>query len=223
MMDRLFLAMFILSACADPKPEDSSALPRCDISTPERTTLSTQGRRIVDESGREILLRGINAGGRSKFAPFSPFDFDADNFQEELDAYLDRPVEWGLNVLRVPFSWDAMEPERGVIDEEWMSRYDALLDGAAQRGLYTIVDFHQDVYSERYCGDGFPIWSSPGGEERSRSELHRRVSEVRRPVEEVRQREEVAEVPARDAAARRDAGPARGASPREAHLRLRSS
>ena len=65
--------------------------------------------------------------------------------------------------------------------------------------------------------------ASPGGEERSRSELHRRVSEVRRPVEEVRRREEVAEVPARDAAARRDVGPARGASSREAHLRLRSS
>ena len=65
--------------------------------------------------------------------------------------------------------------------------------------------------------------ASPGGEERSRSELHRRVSEVRRPVEEVRRREEVAEVPTRDAAACRDAGPARGASPREAHLRLRSS
>ena len=165
-MHRSLPALLVLFACADPKPEDEgTALPVCEITPLDPGQLSTSDGLILDENGRRMLLRGINTGGRSKFAPFSPFDFDGGDFQTELDAYLDRPVDWGLNVLRVPFSWDAMEPERGVIDEEWMVRYDALLDGAAERGLFTIVDFHQDVYSERYCGDGFPLWSSTGGEE----------------------------------------------------------
>lgn len=166
MMQRTILGLFCLCACSTPKPgDDSRVLPSCEISPLDPGQLSTLDGQIVDENGRRMLLRGINAGGRSKFAPFSPFDFGEDRFQAELDAYLDRPAEWGLNVLRVPFSWDAMEPEQGTIDEEWMVRYDALLDGAAERGLFTIVDFHQDVYSERYCGDGFPIWASTGGEE----------------------------------------------------------
>ncbi len=164
-MVRILPTLALLAACSSKDaPEEDSTLARCEITPLDPGQLSTEGTLIVDENGRRMLLRGINTGGRSKFAPFSPFDYEADGFQEALDTYLDRPVDWGLNVLRVPFSWDAMEPERGVDDEEWMARYDALLDGAAERGLFTIVDFHQDVYSERYCGDGFPIWASEGGE-----------------------------------------------------------
>ena len=46
-------------------------------------------------------------------------------------------------------------------DEAFLARYDALLDGAWARGMYTIVDFHQDVYAETFCGDGFPAWTIP--------------------------------------------------------------
>jgi endoglycosylceramidase len=165
-MLRPLATLLLLSACSSKEPAvKDDLLPTCEITPLDPGLLSTQGALIVDANGRRMLLRGINTGGRSKFAPFSPFDYTEDTFEEELDAYLDRPVEWGLNVLRVPFSWDAMEPTPGEDDEEWLARYDALLDGAAERGLFTIVDFHQDVYSERYCGDGFPIWASEGGED----------------------------------------------------------
>jgi endoglycosylceramidase len=36
-----------------------------------------------------------------------------------------------------------------------------LLDAAWQRRIWTIVDFHQDIYAENYCGDGFPAWTIP--------------------------------------------------------------
>jgi endoglycosylceramidase len=47
-------------------------------------------------------------------------------------------------------------------DEAFLARYDALLDAAWARGIRTVVDFHQDVYAEVYCGDGFPAWTLPG-------------------------------------------------------------
>ncbi len=134
---------------------------RCEIQAPRSEQLSIQGTHIVDEHGRRMILRGVNAGGRSKMPPYVPFDFAQDDHAGALAEYLDATAGWGINVLRVPFSWAAMEPEPGVEDEVWLSRYDLLLDEAWARGMWTIVDFHQDLYAERYCGDGFPDWTVP--------------------------------------------------------------
>ncbi len=72
---------------------------------------------------------------------------------------MDRARSWGIDVMRVPFTWAALEPVQGQDDENWLSLYDQLLDAAWARGIWTIIDFHQDVYSEVYCGDGFPGWT----------------------------------------------------------------
>lgn len=157
------LAGLLLPAC---KTQEVVA-DTCPLDRPDPGTLRVDGTRIVDSHDRLVLLRGINAGGRSKFSPYMPFDFaeagaDAAGFDDALATYLDRAEHWGLNVLRVPFSWAAVEPEPGVDDPAWAARYDALLDEAWARGLWTIVDFHQDVYCEAWCGDGFPLWTLPG-------------------------------------------------------------
>lgn len=134
--------MLLLLACAEPAPLD----------VPEPGVIRAEGTRLVDEHGRTLTLRGVNAGGRSKFAPYMPFDAD-------VEAYLDRAESWGIDVLRVPFVWAALEPTEGQDDADWLARYDALLDGAAARGMWTVVDAHQDIYGEMYCGDGFPAWT----------------------------------------------------------------
>lgn len=147
-------------APASPAPVDA---PRCAISIPElgQWRLDTEGTRIRDVLGRTVLLRGVNAGGRSKLPPYVPFDFGANDFDAALNRYLDRAAELGFSVLRVPFSWAAVEPVAGMDDEAFLARYDALLDAAWQRRMWTIVDFHQDIYAERLCGDGFPDWTLP--------------------------------------------------------------
>lgn len=134
---------------------------RCAIDAPAPGPLAVDGARIVDEHGRAVTLRGVNAGGRSKFAPYAPFEFADGDHDAALATYLDRAASWGIDVLRVPFSWNAAEPAPGAWDEAYLARYDALLDGAWARGLWTIIDFHQDVYAEPLCGDGFPSWTLP--------------------------------------------------------------
>lgn len=109
-----------------------------------------------------MVLRGVNAGGRSKLPPFAPFDVQGDAYDEALGKYLDRAASWGINTLRVPFTWEAVEPTEGTDDEAFLKRYDALLDAAWKRGMFTIVDFHQDIYAAVLCGDGFPAWTLPG-------------------------------------------------------------
>lgn len=125
------------------------------------THLGTSGTTLRDALGRQVTLRGVNAGGRSKFAPYVPFDFVGDGFSAANDAYWDRAAEWGIDVVRLPFTWAAVEPTKGMDDAAFLARYDALIDAAWKRGIYVIVDFHQDVFAQEYCGDGFPSWVLP--------------------------------------------------------------
>ena len=132
----------------------------CDVlQTLGDLRLRTDGRLLRDGLGREVLLRGVNTGGRSKFQPFFPFPFESNTFDEALETYLLRASSWGQNVLRLPFTWEALEPIRGRIDEVWLARYVQMIDAAGAMGLRVIVDFHQDVFARPFCGDGFPLWA----------------------------------------------------------------
>ena len=149
-------------ACGTPSDAGAGAAFRaCTVTPPAPADwrLSASGTSFKDASGRVVSLRGVAAGGRSKFAPYVPFDFAAGQYATALATYMDRAAAWGINVLRVPFTWAALEPTKGQDDAAWLSLYDQLLDAAWARGMYTIVEFHQDVYSEVYCGDGFPSWT----------------------------------------------------------------
>ncbi len=121
--------------------------------------------RLVDAWGRDVVMRGLNTGGRNKFEPFLPFTVaDPDDLtavRAEADVYFGRLWAWGLDTVRMPFSWEALEPTMGVYDEAYLARYQVLLDAAWDARLRVIVDFHQDVYASPFCGDGFPPWSVP--------------------------------------------------------------
>ena len=148
----------------------------CDPTLPQLDTLdvTVDGNRILDSRGRELIFRGVNAGGRSKLPPFLPFAFaesgdvlqgDAPPFAEAVSAYVDRVADWGHNVVRVPFTWDALEPTKGEYDAVFLERYAAMAAAFGSRGIRVIVDFHQDVFARTFCGDGFPLWAVQEGVE----------------------------------------------------------
>jgi endoglycosylceramidase len=135
-----------------------------------RLRLVAEGPTLRDAEGRQVLLRGVNAGGRSKFEPFFPFPFAESGlpdqageppFDEAMRAYVDRIVEWGLDVVRLQLSWEALEPTRGVYDDVYLERYSTLAGHLGSRGIRVVVDFHQDVFAAPLCGDGFPLWALP--------------------------------------------------------------
>ena len=181
-MTFLSFAISVLSACSNPSLETTPAQSDvtglgetsgvCSASPKALNTqrLSVKGTSFRDEWGRHVILRGVNTGGRSKFAPFFPFPFaesglanqeGAVPFSEAVAEYLDRVVDWGHNIIRVPFSWEGLEPVRGVYDDVYLERFLAFIDAAAARELRVVVDFHQDVFAAPYCGDGFPLWACP--------------------------------------------------------------
>ena len=118
---------------------------------------------LRDQYGRDVQLRGVNTGGRNKYAPFLPFPVGpaptVADVQSSAPPFFARLHDWGLDTVRVPFSWEALEPTKGQYDEAYLDRYVAMIDAAWALGLRVIVDFHQDVYASPFCGDGFPLWT----------------------------------------------------------------
>ena len=130
-----------------------------------RLQVDTNGT-LRDEHGRDVQLRGVNTGGRSKWAPFMPFPIAEDasvaEVQTAATAFFAPLHDWGLDTVRLPFSWEGLEPVQGEFDARYLDRYEAMIDAAWALQIRVIVDFHQDVYASPFCGDGFPLWTIAG-------------------------------------------------------------
>jgi endoglycosylceramidase len=114
--------------------------------------IRAEGGRFLDDRGRVVLLRGINVAGDAKTPPFAAPD----------PAVLESLARLGFNVIRLVVIWEAGEPEPGQYDDTYLAGLTQVAYEAGQRGMATIVDFHQDGFSRNAsqgCGDGFPLWA----------------------------------------------------------------
>jgi endoglycosylceramidase len=107
---------------------------------------------IRDDSGRVLILRGMNIMSSSKGHP------------ERLPTLTEEDVEryarqWGFNVVRYLIFWDAVEPSPREYGTEYFDKTEERLDWFANHGVYVILDMHQDVYAQRFCCDGAPEWA----------------------------------------------------------------
>jgi hypothetical protein len=116
-----------------------------------RGFISTQDRHFVDDAGGKVIFRGFNL--QAKAPPFQVVTAATD---------LDPLYRHGANFLRFNFVWEAAEPEKGVYDEAYFAYYDRVIQWAWARGLYVLIDFHNNAYSRhaaKGCGSGFPRWA----------------------------------------------------------------
>ena len=109
------------------------------------------GRWIVDRSGRVLVLHGFNMV--YKRPPYLP---SAVGFGSDDAAFLTRN---GFNVVRLGVIYAAVEPSPGVYDDAYIAQIAATVRALSARGIYTLLDFHQDQYNERFHGEGFPAWA----------------------------------------------------------------
>lgn len=106
--------------------------------------LQTADRRIVDAAGRDVLLRGANVNSLGEYwqgvptiEPTIPLS----------DADWDLMAARGFSVVRLLITWSRVEPTRDVIDQAYLDQVDAAVTTAAEHGIYTVIDMHQDAYS----------------------------------------------------------------------------
>jgi len=110
--------------------------------------LHTDGPWILDGQNRVVILRGPQIIQSSP--PYISWHTAAD---------YDRLIEWGFNSIRLGTVWAAIEPEPGQFDDEYLAQLDERIGWARERGIYVILDMHQDLYGEKFNGDGAPAWA----------------------------------------------------------------
>lgn len=118
------------------------------------------GRRVFYEvdTGREIIFHGINS--IVKGYPWIPTTdtFDIDTSLSEKDhATLS---DLGVNVYRLGAMWPGVEPNKGEYNRSYVDQMQKIVTSAAKFGIYTLLDMHQDVLSEKFCGQGVPGWAA---------------------------------------------------------------
>jgi endoglycosylceramidase len=113
--------------------------------------LGHAGRWITDASGRVVVVHGINMV--YKLPPYYPA---AVGFGGDDAAFLSRI---GFNAVRVGVIWKAVEPRPGVYDDSYLNQIQRTVATLARHGIFSLLDFHQDMYNERFQGEGFPDWS----------------------------------------------------------------
>jgi endoglycosylceramidase len=118
--------------------------------------LKVAGGKIVDDRGRQVILHGVNVV--YKRPPYYPAaSGPAANTFTRTD--LRRLRAWGFNSIRLGVIWAGLEPQPGVIDQGYLDHIGALVDLAAEQGFWVLLDMHQDLYSERFGGEGAPDWA----------------------------------------------------------------
>jgi len=135
------------TSSSDPEGTDTGgsvgATPITDVVELRPLSASTD-LRIVDDLDREVLLRGVNV---TSLGEYWQGDADHPPTMPTTDADWDEMASRGISVVRLIVSWSRLEPERGTIDEAYLDEIDQYVTAAAERGIYTVIDMHQDAYS----------------------------------------------------------------------------
>jgi len=117
--------------------------------------LGHAGRWITDATGRVVIVHGTNIV--YKVAPYYPAAAGFDNADAAFLASI------GFNAVRVGVIWKALEPQPGVYDERYLAQIMRTVSTLARHGVLTVLDFHQDMYNERFQGEGAPDWAVRDG------------------------------------------------------------
>lgn len=110
------------------------------------------GPYIADEYGRQLILHGLNTSSSAKSSVDRMPWIKEYHVENEANKY-------GFNFVRYLIFWDFIEPEQGVFNTEYLDQVQERVEWYTSRGMYVMLDMHQDIYSEVFSGDGAPLWA----------------------------------------------------------------
>ena len=134
-------ALTAVVPAAGPRPAAQPGLP----------WLSTSGSRMVDQSGRSVLLHGFDDDAllEQTMGP-APLDSTDASLMEES----------GFDVVRLAIAWSLLEPERGRFSTAYLDRIASTVALLNARHLYVVLDMHFLGWSPAYGGSGAPAWAT---------------------------------------------------------------
>lgn len=156
-----------------PSPSSPSAVaPVQATGVPRLQLLPGDPPVIGDETGRQVLLRGVNVNQLIDYYLRHP---DVPATGPLTDRDFAGIASMGFNVVRLGMSWSRLEPMRGEFDERYLDKIRAAVVTAKKHGIYTVLDLHQDAWGnalaapDEECGggtspttgwDGAPTWAT---------------------------------------------------------------
>ncbi len=109
------------------------------------------GQFMTDATGRVFVTHGVNLV--YKVAPYEP---SVSGFGDDDAAFL---ADQGFNSVRLGVIYKAVEPSPGVYDDAYLDKIAQTAALLEKHGIAPLLDFHQDLYNERFQGEGFPDWA----------------------------------------------------------------
>lgn len=123
-----------------------------------RPPLEHEGRWFTDARGRVVILHGLNLV--YKVGSYRPA---ATGFGADDSRFLRRH---GFNTIRLGLIYKGLEPAAPGVDGKPVYRKGYLRSIArtertlSRHRIFTLLDFHQDLYNERFQGEGWPDWQT---------------------------------------------------------------
>lgn len=126
----------------------------CQLS---RIQVDPNTQHFIDEYGRVRIFHGVNVV--YKLPPFLPnlTHFDPQNSLTDDD--LTNLHKWGFNVVRFYTAWMGVNPtSANDVDPNYLAQLSTAVQMMENKGIYALLDCHQDVFSRYFCGEGAPDW-----------------------------------------------------------------
>ncbi|EAL72387.1 hypothetical protein DDB_G0270074 [Dictyostelium discoideum AX4] len=111
---------------------------------------------FIDQYNRVRLFHGVNVV--YKIPPFHPSLEGFDPVTSFSSQDIENLVEWGFNAVRLGVMWPGVEPVKDEYNQTYLDVMSKLVSEMEDNEIYTLIDFHQDLLSRKYCGEGLPDW-----------------------------------------------------------------
>lgn len=98
-----------------------------------------------------MILHGVNMV--YKRPPYYP---SAAGFNAADARFLRRH---GLDSVRLGVLYEGVEPQPGRYSGAYLRHIAKTQRLLARQGIFSLLDFHQDLYAEKFTGEGFPPWA----------------------------------------------------------------
>src|SRR4051794_34693807 len=113
--------------------------------------LGHEGRWITDAHGRVVFIHAVNMV--YKRPPYYP---KAVGFGADDARFLRRH---GFNGVRLGVIYKGVEPKPGQYRDGYIRHISDTQRTLARNGVFSLIDFHQDLYNEKFQGEGWPNWA----------------------------------------------------------------
>ena len=112
---------------------------------------------FLDSQNRERFFHGVNIV--MKTTPYLPMTSQFHPTLSFHDQDIQNLESWGFNIIRLGTQWPGYEPERGQYNETYLEILESIVNKSSEHNIYTLLDFHQDILNEKFCGEGIPVWA----------------------------------------------------------------